>query len=45
MSRYAAGVTRTALITGGNRGIGQQVARVLATDGWDVLLATRDKEG
>lgn len=36
-------VARTVLITGGNRGIGQQVARVLATDGWDVLIAARDK--
>jgi carbonyl reductase 1 len=36
-------MTRTALITGGNRGIGQQVARVLATDGWDVLIGSRDK--
>jgi NAD(P)-dependent dehydrogenase (short-subunit alcohol dehydrogenase family) len=36
-------VKRTALITGGNRGIGQQVARVLATDGWDVLIAGRDR--
>lgn len=36
-------MTRTALITGGNRGIGQQVARVLAQDGWDVLIAARDK--
>ena len=35
---------RSALVTGGNRGIGQQVARVLATDGWDVLLAGRDKQ-
>jgi carbonyl reductase 1 len=34
---------RTVLITGGNRGIGQQVARVLATDGWDVLIAGRDR--
>lgn len=34
---------RTALITGGNRGIGQQVARVLATEGWDVLIAGRDR--
>lgn len=34
---------RTALITGGNRGIGQQVARVLASAGWDVLIAARDK--
>lgn len=36
-------MARSALITGGNRGIGQQVARVLATDGWDVLLGSRDK--
>ncbi len=36
-------MARTALITGGNRGIGQQVARVLASDGWDVLIGTRDK--
>lgn len=36
-------MARTALITGGNRGIGQQVARVLAQDGWDVLIAARDK--
>jgi NAD(P)-dependent dehydrogenase (short-subunit alcohol dehydrogenase family) len=35
---------RTALVTGGNRGIGQQVARVLATEGWDVLIAARDKQ-
>src|SRR6478672_11887221 len=33
----------TALITGANRGIGQQVARVLATQGWDVLVGSRDK--
>src|SRR6185295_11943422 len=38
------GVARTALITGGNRGIGQQVARVLARDGWDVLIAARDRK-
>ena len=36
-------MARTAFITGGNRGIGQQVARVLATDGWDVLIGSRDK--
>lgn len=36
-------MAKTALVTGGNRGIGQQVARVLATDGWDVLLGSRDK--
>jgi carbonyl reductase 1 len=37
-------VAKTALITGANRGIGQQVARVLASDGWDVLIAARDRE-
>jgi NAD(P)-dependent dehydrogenase (short-subunit alcohol dehydrogenase family) len=34
---------RTALVTGGNRGIGQQVSRELARDGWDVLIGARDK--
>ena len=36
-------MAKTVLITGGNRGIGQQVARVLATDGWDVIIAARDR--
>src|SRR5512141_1758198 len=36
-------MAKTALITGGNRGIGQQVARVLAGDGWDVLIGARDR--
>jgi len=36
-------MAKTVLVTGGNRGIGQQVARVLATDGWDVLIGARDK--
>lgn len=36
-------MTRTALVTGGNRGIGQEVARSLAGDGWDVLVAARDR--
>ena len=36
-------MAKTALITGGNRGIGQQVARVLATEGWDVLIGARDR--
>ncbi len=36
-------MTTTALISGANRGIGQQVARVLATTGWDVLVGARDR--
>lgn len=36
-------MARTALITGANRGIGQQLAKELATDGWDVLMGCRDK--
>jgi carbonyl reductase 1 len=36
-------MARTALVTGGNRGIGQQVARVLAREGWDVVIGSRDK--
>jgi NAD(P)-dependent dehydrogenase (short-subunit alcohol dehydrogenase family) len=35
-------VTRTALVTGGNRGIGREVCRELARLGWVVLLAARD---
>jgi NAD(P)-dependent dehydrogenase (short-subunit alcohol dehydrogenase family) len=35
---------KTALITGANRGIGQQLATVLAKDGWDVLVGARDKQ-
>jgi NAD(P)-dependent dehydrogenase (short-subunit alcohol dehydrogenase family) len=37
-------MARTALITGANRGIGQQVARVLAGEGWDVLVGARDRQ-
>lgn len=33
----------TALITGGNRGIGQHLARALATERWNVLLGSRDR--
>lgn len=32
----------TALVTGGNRGIGQQLSRELAQRGWDVIAASRD---
>jgi carbonyl reductase 1 len=37
-------MAKTALITGANRGIGQQLARMLATEGWDVLVGARDAE-
>ena len=37
-------MAKTVLITGGNRGIGQQLARVLATEGWDVLVGARDRQ-
>lgn len=33
---------KTVLISGANRGIGQQLARTLATGGWDVLVGARD---
>ena len=36
-------MARTALITGGNRGIGQELARMLAVEGWDVLIGARDR--
>ncbi len=32
----------TALITGASRGIGREVARTLAAEGWHVLAAVRD---
>ena len=32
----------TALITGASRGIGREVARTLASEGWDVLSGVRD---
>ena len=41
---YAAEVSeqRTALVSGANRGIGQQVAKELARAGWNVLVGSRD---
>ena len=33
-----------ALITGGGRGIGAMTARVLANDGWDVIVAARTRD-
>jgi NAD(P)-dependent dehydrogenase (short-subunit alcohol dehydrogenase family) len=33
---------RRALITGASRGIGREVARTLASEGWDVIAAVRD---
>ncbi|HET7402683.1 MAG TPA: SDR family NAD(P)-dependent oxidoreductase [Usitatibacter sp.] len=33
---------RTALVTGASRGIGREVARTLASEGWRVLAAVRD---
>ena len=35
---------KTALITGGGRGIGADTARVLASDGWDVVVTARTQE-
>lgn len=36
---------RTALITGGSGGIGAELARLFARDGWDVVLVARSREG
>ena len=35
-------MARTGLVTGGNRGIGEQVCRELARAGWHILLTARD---
>jgi len=37
-------LARTALITGGGRGIGADIARSLAGDGWDVVVTARTRE-
>jgi NAD(P)-dependent dehydrogenase (short-subunit alcohol dehydrogenase family) len=37
-------VTRTALVTGGNRGIGLEACRQLARAGMNVVLAPRDPQ-
>ena len=35
---------KTAIVTGGSRGIGKQVALLLAMEGVDVAIAARDPE-
>jgi short-subunit dehydrogenase len=37
--------TRTALITGASGGIGAELARLFARDGWNVVLVARSREG
>jgi len=38
-------MTRTALVTGGNRGIGKAIAERLITDGYKVAITSRDGSG
>ena len=35
---------RTALVTGGGRGVGAGIARALAADGWSVVVAARSRD-
>jgi NAD(P)-dependent dehydrogenase (short-subunit alcohol dehydrogenase family) len=37
-------MTRTVLVTGGNRGIGLEVVKGFATEGYKVLMACRDED-
>ena len=37
-------MVKTAFITGGGRGIGADIARVLAGDGWDVIVTARTRD-
>jgi 3-oxoacyl-[acyl-carrier protein] reductase len=42
-SRMSSEQRRTALVTGGGRGIGANIARALADDGWSVVVAARSR--
>lgn len=45
MADTAGGSGRTALITGASGGIGAELARLFARDGWQVVLVARSREG